>query len=778
MKHGHMLSSILILFTAVTTAMAADAQATPAGPPLDGGIADDVYLQETGQQIATASPVESVAVFQKKAYAVLDGNVHRVREDALELVEEAPENTRVLKTLDGALWALSDAGLYRLDGAAWTLMDKQVYVDLCMHLGAVHGATREDVFRLEQGRFVSIQPEGGYLTSDKTMVMEDGTQILAEPVRFGPIERIASYHGTLYALRPGELVLFDGRIVDTSPIDWGAMPSSATRDMISMGSRMFITTDRGLAVVRGASLSVLKGQDGLPYEDTTCLAAGFDGDLWIGTTTGAIRMTKDQWHYFGAQAWLPGDGVNAIAVDDRTVYIATNAGLGIIRYEPFTLLKKAAYYERHIEEWGHKRLGFLHSLYWGGEDKGWIRHISDNDGGHTAPYLAAMSFKYAVTGDETARQEALDSFKAMIWLQQITGTDGFVARAIWSTTADLDQKSTQGSGGLPAKWYPTDDGKWYWKGDTSSDEIDAHFYAVSIFHDLAAQGPEKERAAEHITRMASHIMDNGWVLRDMDGKPTRWGRWDPQYLLQPYGFYAAGLNGMEAQSYMLATLAVSGDDKYAQGFQQLVDWGYPNYTVRQKITFPPQDVAPWDDNLALETYYTLLRYAKDPNMRSIYLRSLGRTWEVKRLEHVARYNFAYGALTGNDCEAARAVQYLRECVLDCRTWSFKNSHRADLAPEPGYTAYQGGTRGMSPRETRGIAGENNSLSYDGGGNGRSVRDPSGFLRDYWMARYHGILKAPAATDPELVSVPESDGQSLGAAPFDGPERPDNLIPGE
>ena len=46
-----------------------------------------------------------------------------------------------------------------------------------------------------------------------------------------------------------------------------------------------------------------------------------------------------------------------------------------------------------------------------------MREISDNDGGHTSPYLAAMSFKYAVTGDEEARKEAVESFKAMLWLE-------------------------------------------------------------------------------------------------------------------------------------------------------------------------------------------------------------------------------------------------------------------------------------------------------------------------------------------------------------------------
>src|SRR5690606_26942404 len=77
------------------------------------------------------------------------------------------------------------------------------------------------------------------------------------------------------------------------PVDWGELPSTNTRDMLAQGSRLYVTTDRGLAVLRGMALTALRGPDGLPYEDTTCLAEGFDGDLWIGTTRGAVRKTRD-----------------------------------------------------------------------------------------------------------------------------------------------------------------------------------------------------------------------------------------------------------------------------------------------------------------------------------------------------------------------------------------------------------------------------------------------------------------------------------------------------
>lgn len=764
--------SVTLLLLVVSGAALAEPSA--ARKPLWKPVADDVYLQEAVQKIPTESAIDALAIHDGTVYAVMGGGVHVLRDNALVEAKGAPSGVQRLRALDGALWAAATDGVYRFADGDWKQVDKRTFVDFCVHLGTVHGATREALFRYENGAFVDAKPEGGYLSNDSTMVMDDFSQVLADPVEIGPIERIASYSGTLYLLNQGRLALIDGKTFVEEPVDWGTMPSRDARDMLSLGSCLYVATNSGVAVLRGMAMTTLRGEDGLPYEDTTCLARGFDGDLWIGTTRGAVRKAGDEFHYFGADHWLPGDAVRDVAAGDRAVYIATDRGLAIIHYEPYTLLKKAAYYERELEEWGHKRLGFVHKLYWLGEKDGWVREISDNDGGHTAHYLAAMSFKYAATGDEQARQEAVEAFKAMVWLEEITPKDGFIARAIWSVNGDKGERGRHGSGGLPAKWYPTEDGLWYWKGDTSSDEVNGHIYSVSVFHDLAAQGAEKARAAMHIARIATHIMDNGWVLRDMDGGPTRWGRWDPEYLQRPYGFEARGLNGMEAQTYMRAAHTLTGDAKFEQGFQQLLQWRYHTYTVRQKLTFPPESVVPWDDELAFRCYHPLLNYTTDPDMRSIYLRSIERSWEIMRIQHLPFFNFTYGALTGNDCEAEQAVKHLREWSLDVVSYSFRNSHRDDLIPEKGYVPYCGGTRAMSPRETGCDWGGRTMLEYDGGAGGRAVVPPVCWLEDYWMGRYYGMIEAPQTSDAALITLPPSSGQRFGAAPYDGTPRPEGV----
>jgi hypothetical protein len=728
-------------------------------------IKDIEYLQESGTRTLTKDPITALGILDEKLYAVMNGSLFLYENQNFVDVTGGPNTIRRLKSLQGKIWVTTIDSVWTFDGALWSYVYGQPMVDFTLHLGHVHGATRDDIFRFEKGEITSIKPKSGYLSSDITVIMADGSQVLANPVRISPIQRIASYNETLYILQPNRLAFLDGPVFNTAPLDWGAFPSRTLRDMKSHGSRLLITTDRGVATLRGMALTTENGSTGLPYEDTTCLTSGLDGELWIGTTTGAIRHSGKSYQYYGVGNWLPGGQVHDIAVSDSKVYVATSAGLATIEYIPFTLQDKAAYFEEVINKGGFKRLGFLHKLWKGGD--GWTREISDNDGGHTAHYLAAMCFKYAVTNDPKAREEAVNSFKAMVWLDDITPKVGFIARSIHSVHGDAGQLATQGSGGLPAKWYETEDKNWYWKGDTSSDEVNAHFYSVALFHDLVAQGTEKDRAKKHLANIATHIIDNGWVLRDMDGQPTRWGQWSPEYLLTPYGIDAKGLNGMEAQTYMIVAHTLTGDPKFKAGLEQLMEWRYHTYTARQKVTFPPDAVVPWDDELAFRCYEPLLRYTEDPYLRSIYLRSIQRHWEVMRMQKVPYFNFIYGHATGNDCEASEAVQHLREWNLDSMGYSYQNSHRSDLDIEPGYTPYMGGTKGLSPRDMVSTWGSRSAIRYDGGNGGRGITPPVGWLEDYWMGRYYGFISAADSSTNPTISFKETY-----AVPYTGTPRPE------
>lgn len=711
-------------------------------------IVDEVYLQEVSSRIETQQPLLAVAVLDGTAYVADAAGVYRVDQGKLVGADGPQSELRRLRVLNGELWAMGPEGLWRFADNAWTQVASGPYVDVCLHLGGVVAASEQGVFRVE----------------------EDGLKPLAENPAQWPILGVASYSETIYVRHADRLgFLHDGAFDYDNVQDWGHLPrASATRDMLALGSRLLVPTDKGLSVLRGMSWNTLTGEDGLCYEDTTCVAEGFDGDYWVGTLRGAIRAVDGDFHYFGCDRWIPNEKVNAIACGDRIAYIATDGGLGIVSYEPYTLQKKAAWYKRWLDEWGMRRLGFISTLD-RTDDGRYIRFLSDNDVGWVCHYLDALCFEYAVTGDPAVRAEAVDIFKSVKWSEEITPIDGFPARAIYAVGEEANLADT-GSAGRPSEWNLTVDGRWRWKGDTSSDEVASQFYTMSIFYDLIAQEDEavKALAQEHVRRMTDHIVDNGWMLRDLDGKPTVWAQWHPDFVLDPEHTDERGLNSAQALNIIATARHIVGDtEKYRKAQDQLLEWKYPDNVLRTKIVFP--SYTHFDDRLAFLGYYPLLNYETDPRLRAMYMRSLQRGWEAKRFENQAWFNFIYGALTGNECQNEGAVQHLRDYPLESINYRFTNSHRHDLQVPKGYRNYVTDTKAMGPREQGVRRWDRDPLELDGGGD-YGILDPSSYLDAYWMARYYGFIKAPTTADPKLLTVEKRDLQ-LGAKPYDGPPRP-------
>ena len=710
-------------------------------------IVDRVYLQAFSKRIVSDQPLTAAAVYDGRAYAGGPSGLYRVGESGLDPVSGF-EGASVdqITVADGKLWVLGDGLFQHFDGKHWTPIVLDNVVDVCADGKAVIVATNSALYRMA-GNTPAPLTEDGKAT----------------------IRGVASYGGTYYVHDGKRVGLMEGGKISFDYIsDWGSLQRGSTiRDILGLGSRLVVATDEGLAYLRGMTWYPIQGEDGLCVEDTTTLAEGFNRDLWIGTTRGAIRHVDGEYQYFGKGRWLPHDQVNAVASGDDVVYIATDGGLGVVTYEPFTLAKKAAYYERWMNEWGQKRLGFVHSLNL--IDGEWVREVSDNDVGYSSHYMAAKCFEYAVTGSEVARAEAVNMMKSVKWSEEITSIEGFPARSIYNV-GEPTLKAMHGSGGLPAEWHATPDGAWEWKGDTSSDETDAHLYETMLFLQLVANEEERVWATEHLHRVFGHIVDNGFMLRDVDGEATRWARWDPEYLQTPYGYYARGLNGMEAFSYMVTALHFTGDKKFYEGKQQLLGWNYQADILRQKLTFHPGFFTHFDDRLAFYTYYSLIQYETDPELKRLWLRSLERSWEVKRMQAVPWFNFIYGGLTGNDCETDRAVDHLRDWPMDLRRLSFTNSHRDDLNTPPGYRMYAERPKPLSPRETEGNRWDGDFLRLDRDLDGRVVTEPGGWLDAYWMARYYGMITAPQTHDPSMISVPDR-GLHVGAKPYDGPPRP-------
>ncbi len=252
-------------------------------------------------------------------------------------------------------------------------------------------------------------------------------------------------------------------------------------------------------------------------------------------------------------------------------------------------------------------------------------------------------------------------------------------------------------------WYRSTKEPGLWcKGDTSSDELDGHYLAWYLYHDLVAAGDQRSEIAAVVRRVTDGIIANRYTLVDHTGRKTRWGIWSPELINQdPRYAGLRPLNSLEILAYLKVAEHITGDQKYAAAADKLI--GEHHYLLNGLLV-RRGEAASWsrinhsDDELLYITYYTLLSLEKDVARRRILFESMARTWEGGgteqsiAAEHSPFYNFIYGATTGRACDVDGARATLRDWPWDLVSWSAKNSHRHDVVVR---TARERGGTGCS-----------------------------------------------------------------------------------
>lgn len=503
--------------------------------------------------------------------------------------------------------------------------------------------------------------------------------------------------------------------------------------------------------------------EGLPSFEAGSLAFHPDGVLWIATPIGAVRFDGVHWSLRHSRRWLPSDNVRHIAFNATgAAWIATDSGIAVIQRRTMTLAEKADHYlaaclERHVRDPWLVEKCFLTRP---GDLSSWTPMDDDNDGQYTAMYLAMECFRYAVTQDPQARENARKAFNALEFLQKVTGTEGFVARTVipreWTRMHDPNctyspQEYAERQVADPRwkkveqLWRPSADGKWLWKGDTSSDEITGHFYGYLMYYDLVADETERERVRAHVRRIMDHIIDGNFALRDIDGTPTRWAVWTPEILNQNPDWRAERpTNSVEILSFLKVTHYMTGDPKYQDAYRRLIDeHGYAETARRPKPTALSERTH-IDVELLMLAFPGLIEKESDPELRQKYLEGLDFLIDIVRTECSPYYGFVYGSLGDKDFMQEGCVDYLRDTPLDLIKWTVDNSEREDVrlvrAPEP--ESWQ--TDRLLPASERGVMRWDNNPWVAVQGAGGAVESSGVFwLLPYWMGRYYGFISPPA-----------------------------------
>jgi hypothetical protein len=525
---------------------------------------------------------------------------------------------------------------------------------------------------------------------------------------------------------------------------------------------LWVGATTGLYVTDGAGAAhALDRYAGLPIEDVRCLYAAKNGDLWGGTEEGAWRLRAGRFRYFHGRRWLPGDRVSTIWGDARgRVWLETSGGTGCIEERPMTLGQKARAFDTLTQKWNNRR-GYIskRTLKTPGELAGSVFEISDNDGLWNGIYVAAMAFRYAATKDPEAKREGWQALDAMLELERLSGIPGFPARAV-VTDAELaagvtgyDPKDTvRVPGETDLIWYRSPVEKDVWcKGDTSSDELDGHYFAWLTWFDLAASDDEKAKIAATCRRVTDNIIAGHYNLIGHTGRKTRWGVFAPETLNDdPAWSDQRGLNSLELLSYMKTAAHITGDAKYEREYEALIrDHHYLLNTLEWRAGFYGewQNINHSDDEMGYMSYYRLLTLEKSPERRRILLHSFARTWEPGGPEQPLKpersplYNYLYGGLSGRPCAPDEAEETLEDWPWDRVEWSMHNSQRDDVTFKQGRGLRTRAEldRVLPPSERSLHRWNGNPWSPDGGSDGRAYDDGAAWLLGYWAGVYFGYL---------------------------------------
>jgi hypothetical protein len=472
-------------------------------------------------------------------------------------------------------------------------------------------------------------------------------------------------------------------------------------------------------------------------------------NLWMGSKDGVFfREPQGKFRYFANKRWLDHNQVIDLVADDHAehIYILSPTGLNSITLRPTTLAEKAERFEQKIRQ-RHIRFGFSTETRVKNHQNLGLSSLvdDDNDGLWTSFYLGSMAFKYAHTQDPTARRYAWESFEAFERLLSVNELDGFPSRTFERTGYKV-------SG--PTKWRPSPDKGWEWKGHTSSDEFVGYIFVAAVMDELVAETThEKERVANFIDEILMHLIDNDYYFVDIDGAPTLWGRWNPEYInWYPETVVDRKLGSITLIAGLQLGYALTGKSLYREEAERLMkEHGYlENIMIDlNRISSTPDVIheghnmgdGGWnhsDDEMAFLSYWVLYHYAFDETLKDKFAWVIRNHWEIELPERNALWSLITYATEGS-IDKESVFWHLEGFPWDLVRHDLKNSHRKDLEFLPENFRGQTTADLLHPDERAIERHNSNPFRLDEGRGGNTELTGDEFLLPYWMGKFLGIL---------------------------------------
>jgi hypothetical protein len=688
----------------------------------------------------------------------------------------------------GRVWVATADGVRFLQDGNWKTPPGGKEVGLCWSLytdgkGIVWAGAWNGLYKLSRGGVEQTEIRGTAIGAVGGKVFSSGEQIIAAGshgiwrLRGGKWTKIeGSWNTNIRAVRPATensiwiatgsgLYLQDlsalvkpARLIHKPD----ALLSSNLYDIAEgAGGSLWFGSTGGIDIYDGQMRAFsFTASNGLPNRQARAIAFDQDRRAWVATKLGVARLDDKKWSLRHSRRWLLSDDVRDVAIGkDGTAWVATDKGVSAIRRKRMTLAQKAEHYlrilrARHIRPPGLVGPAVLRKQ---GDLSDHFIEDDDNDGEHTSMYLAIESWRYAVTKAPDARENAKAAFHALEQLQRVTGTNHFIARSMlpigtpplhevdrtFTPQEIADSYRTEPREKIIEKrWVPSADGKWVWKRDASSDEVDGHMFGYSTYFDLAADDVEKKRVAEHVDRIMGGIVDHGFILQDIDGKATRWGVWSPEKLNgDPNWHEEQAGNSVEILGFLGIAHHMTGKQKYVDATRLLIDkHGYAKNVLNTNFDTPSERTHIEDELLSL-TYPGFINHIIDRSLLPTFQESIRRWHKTCETEGSPLYDFVYNRWSGRTMPLEAAHQRLIEWPLDMIEWTVDNRSREDVQVNKTPGLDEGFLDRILPGTEMGIQNwDQEPYMAVIGRDGMREDRTTDWLLAYWMGRYYGFIK--------------------------------------
>ncbi|MCC6289760.1 MAG: regulator [Chitinophagaceae bacterium] len=505
----------------------------------------------------------------------------------------------------------------------------------------------------------------------------------------------------------------------------------------------------------------LRTADGLPSQYVNCITVAPDSSVWIGTDVGVVRFhAGGNKSLLFSRRWLLNDKVNQVVFDkEGTAWIATQGGVSAIHSKQMTLAEKEKYFysvtmQRHVREpWivGQCRFPDINDL------SKWEPEDDDNDGEYGGNYLAMECFRYAVTKSSDAKEKAKRMFDFLKLLQEITGTDGFFARTIvpasWGdnvhdknveyTEKELADELVKEPRFKPVenRWRKSKDGKWLWKGDTSSDEWCGHMMSYFFYYELVADKKEKQVVAKHVAKLVDHLIRNNFNMIDIDGTHTRWSVWSPDNLNRdPEWMPDRNQNSMEMLSFLKLAYYMTGNATYQQHYLRLINEEHYLENMKKIQQQNPAWFIYFDVVLQMYLYPILLHCEKDPELLKFYQSHFDSWMLARKDDKNPLINFFYSYAANKKVELPASIEFLKDTPLDLINWGINHSIREDVQMVHSPVLDDLQVSELPPASIRAAVRWDKNPWTAINGQTNTEREPVFWLLPYWMGRYLKMIE--------------------------------------